>query len=281
MRKHAVVAYGLIFPAFAMWALFFILPVGVVGYLSLFKTNFINTTFVGLANYARLLRDPAFGETLGNSFLYVAFIPTTSLILAIGLALAVYNDSKRMQSYLRAMIYVPTVVAGVILTMVWRWVFHPVSGLANWLLSMVGIESVIWMGGRLSAIIGISVVILSFSCGGQLVIIMASMLSIPHEIVEAARIDGASWLQVKMRIVLPLLVPIIMLCLLVAVIGAMQIWETIFLMSPTQDAHNLMYSIYFTGFQMGRYGLASAMTIVLMVIIACVAGVQRVIERFT
>ena len=264
-----------------MWALYFVLPVGVVGYKSLFKTNFIHTEFVGLSNYGELLTNQEFGQTLANSFLYVAFIPTTSIIVAVGIALASYNDSKRMQSYLRAMIYVPTVIAGAILSMVWRWVFHPVSGLANWALGLVGIESVIWMGGRLSGIIAISIIILSYTCGGQLVIIMASMLSIPHEVIEAARIDGANWFQVKLRIILPLLVPIIMLCLLVAVIGAMQIWETIFLMAPTQDSHNLMYSIYFTGFQLGRYGLASAMTMVLMAIIACVAGVQRVIERWT
>ena len=279
--KRNLIAYSLITPALIAWILFSVLPIGIVLWLSLFDTNFIRSTFLGLGNYTRLIRDPSFGQMMANSFLFVAFIPTSSLIIAVALALSTYNESRRLQNYVRLMIYIPTVIAGAILTMVWRWVFHPVSGLVNWLLSLAGIESVIWMGGRLSSILAISMMILSYTCGGQLVIIMAAMMGISHEVVDAARIDGATWWQVKTRIVLPLLVPIMTLCYLVATIGAMQIWESIFLMAPTQEAYNLMYGIYFTGFQMGKYGLASAQTIVLMLIIGCVAGAQKVIERWT
>ena len=271
--------YLLIIPACVLFLVFCVAPIGIVAVQSLWRTNYIVSEFVGLRNYLRIFTDDDTLRVISNSFAYSALIVPGYMAIALTVVMLTFNAKPWLQAYSRFAFYLPTVIAGVILSMVWRWGFHPVGGLANWLLGLVGLGPYMWMAGRWSAIVGISIVIVMASGGGTIVILQAATLSINHEIIDAARIDGASWLQVKARIVLPIITPMILLLLLVSLIGTLQIYETIYVMYPVADAHNLMFDVYWTAFTRSRYGLASAKTMVLMGVILVAAVTQRLIQK--
>jgi multiple sugar transport system permease protein len=105
------------------------------------------------------------------------------------------------------------------------------------------------------------------------------MLSIPTALYDSARIDGASWFQIKIWIILPIVTPTIFVLSLLYMIGTFQVWETIYLLRPIQAANNLMMDVYLTGFTFSRYGMAAAKSIVLMILILSLSLIKRRIEK--
>jgi ABC-type sugar transport system permease subunit len=257
-------------------------PVVMVLRLSLFDTNYISYTYVGLRNYVEIFMEPAYWERLYTSFLYTAILVPAGLIVSTVVSLYVINMKKWVQNYVRFVVYIPIFAAGIIMSTVWRYIFHARYGLLNWLIGLMGIEPVIWLGSKYTAMIGICTAILVCSIGFQVVVLVASMLSVTNEIFDAARIDGASWWQIKLRILLPMQIPTISLMAMLSMIGTMQIWETIYMMTgggPMDSTANLMYDVYQTGFLYSRYGLASAKTIVLMLLILGMTLVKQRLEK--
>ena len=272
------VPYLLLVPAVLACLLVSVWPILQVGHLSFFKSNYITTVFIGLRNYIGLFHDEIFLNRLSNSLLYALYMTAGNTAFVLVVSLMVFNMSKRVQSVIRFVFYIPVFAAGVILSMVWRWIFHPVAGMGNWLLGLLNIAPVIWMGNRHIAIAAISFILVISNAGGALVIYLAAMLSIPTSAIESARIDGASWLQIKLRIVVPIIAPTIYLMSTLMLIGAFMVFETIYLMSPIEQAQNMMLDIYRTAFNYSHYGLASAKSIVLMGIILAIAVIKRRLE---
>lgn len=242
----------------------YVIPIAILGRLSLFKTDYISSKFVGFSNYMKVLKDPGI---FINSFMYAALLFAGGLLLAVFLSLVVLNMGRGAQSYLRFITFIPGLTAGVIISTVWRWIFHPRSGLANWVLGLFGAEPVMWMAYRFIAIGAIAFIVIISSQAMQVMILQAVIKGIDTQVYEAAGIDGASWLQIKIKIVLPALMPTIGFLGLLAIIAGFQIWETIMLMSPITSAYNLMYDAYSTAFRLSKYGLGAAKSIILMLII--------------
>ena len=136
-----------------------------------------------------------------------------------------------------------------------------------------------WMGYRGTAILGISIVLTSVALGFYTLVYMTSLLSVPTEIIDAACIDGATTRRMRFSILVPIISPTIKLISLLVAIGAMQVWETIYMMAPVHSATNLMYDLYQTAFRFSRHGLGAAKSVVLMTIIVVLAVVKRRIER--
>ncbi len=272
-------AYILLLPAMCFFALFSVAPIVIVGRLSLFKTNYITSKFVGLANYVKIFTEPDIMATILNSFVYAIWLVVGGVTVGITTSLLIIDMRKRVHDVMRFVFYIPVFASGIIIATVWRWILHPQIGLANWFLSLVGIEPVMWLGFRFVAISVLSIMIVSVSMGATLVIYLAAMLSIPSTLFDSAKIDGATSCQIKTRIILPIITPTIFMRTLISMIGAMQIWETIYLMRPIVAANNLMFDIYLTGFTFSRYGLAAAKTLVLMLLILGMSIAKRRLER--
>ena len=280
MRRPQLLIPALLLPAVLTQSIAVLLPLAMVLRLSIFEVNYISkSTFVGLRNFAAAVVDPLFRQSVYNSLTFAAFIVPVLTFGPLFMALLVINESRRLQTYVRAVFYLPSFASGIILATVWRWIFHPTkAGIVNWVLSLAGLGPVFWMGERLTAIFVISVIVIMSGSGGFLILYLATMMSVGTEMYDAARADGATWWQIKTRIIVPMISPTIALIALVSMIGAMQMWALVFLLTnggPAQGTTTVMFDIYRTGMLYGRHGLAAAKSVLLMVAILVLAIVQR------
>ena len=268
--------YVFIAPAAVIFILAVLLPlIMLVGY-SFYKTDFIITKFVGLKNYAKIIQDRAFKTSLVNTFMYAGFNVVGTNVFALLAALFVYDMAKQAQDYLRFVLYVPSFTSGVVMAAAWKWIFHPTKeGLINYLIG----RQVVWMFDRLTAILPISFIIcLSFS-GFAFTVYLAALLNVPKEIIDSAKMDGANLRQIKMRILLPNILPHISLLTLLSMIGGFQIYEYVLILAPHEFSASMLLNVYRTAFQYGRYGYASAKSVVMVLIVFAAGLIKRRIER--
>lgn len=276
------VAYLLVLPAVLLFMAFPFVATYLVGHLSLFDTNYVITKFVGLGNYVRLLTDPTFWKSMCNSIIYCLVIIPSSVVFALILSIGISDYRPRVQNAFRIAFYIPSFSAGIIIANVWKWIFDYRYGLANWLVGIVGIKPVMWLASPAYAMAAVSIMILFATVGGYLMMYSASIMSIPHEVLEQSRVDGASWLQQKLRIVVPMIMPTVLLSVVLMMIAVMQMWEFIYQLTyggPSGGTASPVFDIYITGFEQGRYGYASAKALILLVVILAMALVKKQIEK--
>ena len=251
--------WALLAPAVVLCVLFTLWPLVEVVRLSLQTTDFITTRFVGLQNYARIFRDPAFLRSIANSGWYILFTTVLRVGGALLIVLQVVDLPKRWHDGARFAFFIPGLCAGIIIAALWRWVFHW-NGPVN---SLLGIK-VAWFGSGLTAIPVISLILVAATLGGVVIILLASALSIDPALYDAARIDGASPRQIKRLITVPIIMPMVWLMILLSMIAGPQIFEYIWALAPATHSATMTFQIFTTAFQAGNHGRAAAQAIVLL-----------------
>ena len=264
------IPYLLILPALVIYIVFSLIPLAGVFRLSLYRTNFVRTSFVGLANYVRLFSDPEFWQTFGNSWLYLMGLPI-SIFISVSFAIMIYRVSEGWQTYARVMVYLPGFLGAIILSATWRWVWAADGGLVN---QIIG-RDIPWFTSRWTSIPPIVASSLVTGWGGSLIYYCAGLQAISPDVLEAARVDGASWRQIKYRILLPNLYKLIMLMVLLGTSGCFQEFYWVELLAPYDYAGTLMWKMYNVAFKHSKYGYGSAYSVVLMFIILAIVMVQR------
>lgn len=266
--------YVLLAPLMICLALFVVWPIAELFIISLQRTDFIRSEFVGLANYARVIRDPVFLRAALNSLAYMGLMMLFTVGGALSIALLVMGESKRWHDVTRVLVYLPMLSAGLVIAQVWKWIFH-IHGPINWLLG----TNISWFAQGYTAIPAVSLIVSVSGIGGTCIVILASITSIDHSLYDAAKIDGASWWQIKLRIVLPLIMPTVAITMLMAAIAAPQIFENIYALAPFEHSATVGWRIYVEAFQMSRHGPGAAMSVYLMVVLFGMAWLKTRIER--
>ena len=225
--------------------------------------------WVGFENYKTLFfEDPLALHSLNITILFT--IVSIPLNIVFGLALAMLlNTSIRGLAIFRTIFYLPAILSGVAVALMWRWIFSTEFGLLNALLSMIGIEGPAWLTDRIWVLPSF-VIMRLWSVGGGMIIYLAGLQSIPTNLYEAAKIDGANWWHQTRFITLPMLSPTIFFQLIVGFIFSMQIFTEAFIMTNGGPADaSLFYLLYLfrTAFQYFDMGYASALAWVLFVVI--------------
>ena len=225
--------------------------------------------WVGFENYKTLFfEDPLALHSLNITILFT--IVSIPLNIVFGLALAMLlNTSIRGLAIFRTIFYLPAILSGVAVALMWRWIFSTEFGLLNALLSMIGIEGPAWLTDRIWVLPSF-VIMRLWSVGGGMIIYLAGLQSIPSNLYEAANIDGANWWHRTRFITLPMLSPTIFFQLIVGFIFSMQIFTEAFIMTNGGPADaSLFYLLYLyrTAFQYFDMGYASALAWVLFVVI--------------
>mgnify|MGYP001616643821 FL=1 len=259
--------------ALTLWAVVAVLR------LSLYDSNVVSERFVGLANYGELVRDPAFAQNLGNSLAYALLLIPGQALAPLALGLLIYDVPRSLRNLTVFGLYLPSFTAGIVISTVWRWIWHPTGGLANWLLGLVGLGPVMWMAYRVTAIPAISMMISASTMGFCALIYAAAILAVGQDVIDAARIDGAGGWRIRVGIILPMISSTVRLLTLLALVAAFQMWESIYMMAPVTGAYNLMYDMFQTAFRFSRHGLGAAKAVVLMAICAVLAAGKRRLER--
>lgn len=276
------VAYLLLLPSVLLFLAFPFLATYLVGHLSMFDTNYVVSKFVGFGNYVKLMLDPTFWQSMCNAIIYCAMIIPTMVVVALVLSILISDFRPKTQNAFRIVFYIPGFTAGIIIASVWKWIYNYQFGLANWLVGLVGIKPVMWLASQSYAMVGVSIMIILATLGGTLMLYSAAIMAIPHEILEQSRVDGASWLQTKVKIVVPMIMPTVLLSIVLIMIGTMQMWEFIYQLTyggPAGGTASPVFDIWLTAFTYGKYGLASAKSLVLLVVILAMALIKRQIEK--
>jgi multiple sugar transport system permease protein len=238
-------------------------------YISLTRWEIVTpSVWVGAAQYVKLFNDDRFWLSLYNTSYYVFVGVPLHLFFALLAALAV-NMNLRGIHFFRTAYYVPSLTPVVANSILWVWIFHPEWGLANAFLDWIGLEGLYWLQDpRLAKP---ALIVMSFwSIGGQMVILLAGLKGIPVPLYEAASIDGANWWARFWRITLPLLTPALFFNLIIAIIGAFQIFTQAYIMTDGGPNYStLFYLLYLfrAAFENFRMGYASAMAWVLFIIV--------------
>tara|TARA_B100001250_G_scaffold26012_1_gene21495 strand:+ start:1784 stop:2701 length:918 start_codon:yes stop_codon:yes gene_type:complete len=241
-----------------------------------------NPEWIGFDNYKKLFfEDELALHSLNITILFT--IVSIPLNILFGLALAMLlNTSIRGLAIFRTIYYLPAILSGVAVALMWRWIFSTEFGLLNALLDIIGIEGPAWLTDRIWVLPSF-VIMRLWSVGGGMIIYLAGLQSIPTNLYEAANIDGANWWHKTRFITLPLLSPTIFFQLIVGFIFSMQIFTEAFIMTNGGPADaSLFYLLYLyrQAFQYFDMGYASALAWVLFVVILFLTIVMFKTSRF-
>jgi multiple sugar transport system permease protein len=273
----------------AGWLLLFLLPSGVPlllftflpmvtsAWVSLHEWNLISSMrWVGLDNYRHLLTDPFTRRVFANTALYIlGYLP---LVYAGGVGLAVILHRRfRARSFFRAAYFLPVVTSWVVVALVWKWLLNPANGLVNQLLGLLHLPQPGWWTDPAWAMPSVILASAWKDLGFVMVILLAGLQSIPDELYEAARIDGASAWQQFRKITLPLLSPATLFVVIISLINGFQVFDQVFVMTgggPAGASQVAVGHIYDLTFRYGRAGEASALSWLLFVVILAVTAIQ-------
>ncbi|WP_158560586.1 carbohydrate ABC transporter permease [Paenibacillus contaminans] len=265
----------------APFALFFLVfevyPMIRAFYISLFDYGLGNQSWIGLDNYTYLLKDDVFIRSVVNTFGFVAGTVPLTFIFALFVASMIYKKNKYISSFFRGAFYLPVVTSQVILSLVWAWIYNPVNGMANYMLSGFGIEPVMWTSDSRVALPALIIIVVTFNVGQPIILFLAAMGNISTDYYEAADLDGANGLHKFWHITMPLLKPTSLYILVMSTIWAFQTFVVVQLMTgggPNYATSTIMYLLYNTAFVYGKLGMASAMGILITALISVVAFAQ-------
>ncbi|THF77309.1 carbohydrate ABC transporter permease [Cohnella fermenti] len=271
------------------WGFFFILPFLLVFaafeiypfldaiYLSLFDYGIGRKEWIGFGNYSHLLGDDVFLKSIRNTFLLVLGVVPLSVGFSLAAASIVIHKSAAVASFFRASFYLPIVTSQVILSIAWLWIYNPMTGVANYGLSLFGIEPVMWLSDSSVTLVAVIIVVITWCVGQPFILYLAGLGGIPSSYYEAASIDGASPWRKFWSITLPLLKPTTLYVVVTTTIGAFQTFVVIQLLTgggPNYSTTTIMYMLYETAFKYGNLGLASAMGVLLAVLISIFSLIQ-------
>jgi multiple sugar transport system permease protein len=261
-HREAVWAYALISPWLIGFIVFTAGPMIASLYFSLTEYDVINPPrFIGLANWRSMFaEDPLFWHSLKVTLMYAVAALPLGLVLGLALALLLNAEVPGLMFW-RTIYYMPSVVSGVAVAVLWSYVFNPRFGILNWLLSLVGIKGPGWLSSTDWALPAMIIMSL-WGVGGGMITYLAGLQGIPTALYEAATIDGATKWQRFWRITLPLITPVIFYNLVTGIIGAFQYFTAAYVMTNGGPANaTLFYNLYLyrNTFRYGRLGFGSAM----------------------
>jgi multiple sugar transport system permease protein len=262
------------------WIIGFILfgggPIIASAVISLTNWSLLSSPeWAGLANYRRLAADPLFLITLKNTLIYAIGSVGLGVIAAFLLALLL-NQKVWGMALFRTIFYLPSVVSGIAVALLWVNIFHPDFGLINYALSWIGIQGPGWLTSPSWAMPALIIMSL-WGVGGGMVIYLAGLQSIPEHLYEAAALDGAGPLRKFWHVTVPMMSPVIFFNMIVGFIGSLQAFVLIFVMTNGGPANaTLVYGLYLfrNAFQFFEMGYASAMAWVLFAVIMIITAVQ-------
>ncbi len=286
---------GDLFRGDRLWGILFIMPlmIGLVIFLlvPLLRSAYLGFTnfnvleaphFIGVRNYLDLFqKDRMFQKAFLNTLLFTAGLVPLNVVLAVVTSLLL-NQVRKLASLFRAVYFIPVITSEVVFSVVWLWIWNYDYGLVNYILRTVGIAGPNWLGDSNWAMSSVIITRVLKNLGMNVVIILASLQSIPEMYYEAAELDGAGWFKKTIHVTLPELGPVIFLTLMVTVIGAFKVFGSIYVLTgggPAGSTNVLVMYLYQMGFKTFEYGKASAIGMVIFVIVCILTLVQWTLRK--
>lgn len=268
----------LLLPALLLLLVFTVWPTLNAFWLSFHRENLLGTErdWVGLANYAELLRDPAFWRAVGATFLFAAVVVPVQLLLGLLAALMVARPFPGVALF-RTLFFLTTAVPTAVAAVAWGWYLHPIGGTVNRWLEAVGLPAQPWLTSPELALPTLAIVTAWAGVGFTAILLTAGLQQIPEDLYEAARIDGAgAWTQFW-YITLPMLSPTLFLVALLTVLTSLTAFGQIHLLTrggPMESTTVWIYRIYQDAFFNFRFSYAAAQSVALFLVLLLLAALQ-------
>ncbi len=262
--------YLFLLPAAMVLIVFFFIPFFQTFGLSFFdySSSLYNPTFSGIDNYTKLFKEPIFYKVMFNTFMYlviaVPFLVTFPLLVAI-----LINQKIRGITLYKILIYFPVIVSIVVAAIAFKWLYAG-QGILNYALSLLNIPPIGWLVDTNWALFSVAIVTIWKGIGYYMMIYLASLMSVPQDLYEACDIDGANFWQKHLTVTIPHIMPTIALVSTISTISAMKVFAEIYVMTkggPLDSSKTIVYYIYERAFENLDLGYASAMAVVLLVIV--------------
>lgn len=258
----------LLLPACLIFTVFIFWPILNTIYLSFFNWNMIskNKKFVFLENYISVLTEGIIYKSLGNTFLYIILLIFLNFILPYIVAYVLAHMISKLKNFYRVMIFFPSIISLVVGSLIFLWIFNPMVGPISKIYRIFGVESPFWLKTNGLVILLITLITAWKIFGYNLILLLAGVLEVPTELIESAKLDKLSNLQIFIYIVLPMTSSTSLYVLIITIVyGLQQVFVPINVLTqggPNNGSTNLVYSIFqyaFTFFQTGR---ASALAVI-------------------
>jgi multiple sugar transport system permease protein len=278
-------------PALTAIALFFAIPA--IGALALSFTDFdiyaladlANLRFVGFDNYARLFGNPLFWRAMGNTLWFVVVGVPVTVALSLGAAVLLDARTLRWKPVWRVALFAPYVTTLVATAVVWRYLLHTRYGLVNYVLGWFGLGPIDWLGSPTASLPAILIFVAWKTFGYNMVIFLAALQTVPQELHEAARIDGAGPFTRLRHVTLPAIAPTVLLVSILSIAGFFQLFAEPYVMTqggPAQSTVTILYFMYEEGFKWWNLGTGSAVAFILFLCILVVTLLQlAIVNRMT
>ena len=262
--------YLFLLPAAAVMIVFFFIAFFQTFGLSFFdySSSLYNPNFVGADNYIKLFKEPVFYKVMFNTFMYlviaVPFLVTFPLFLAI-----LINQKIRGITLYKILLYLPVIVSIVVAAIAFKWLYAG-QGILNYILSLFHIKSIGWLVDTKWALFSVALVTIWKGIGYYMMIYLASLMSVPQDLYEACDIDGANFITKHLTVTIPHIMPTIALVSTISTISAMKVFAEIYVMTkggPLNSTKTIVYYIYERAFENLDLGYASALAVVLLVVV--------------
>lgn len=275
---------GLLFvlPSLVFVVIFFLVPLGMTVWMSLHNWPLLGKhSFTGLENYQDLLSDDTFWSSLGFTTRYTLLVTPLIFVVAYALALLV-NRAARWVGLFRTIYFLPVVIGLGTSSLLWVWMFNDQVGILQLVLTRLNLISEPVLGNYGTAFAAVLVSVVWKTVGFTMILLLVGMQSIPDELYEAARIDGASPWQSQRFITIPLLRRTFALALILSVIGSYLAFDQFYIMTgggPNNSTITVVYWIYRASFTYFKLGYGSALSLLLMLILTAISIVQLLVLR--
>ena len=262
--------YLFLLPAGIVLLIFFFIPFFQTFFLSFsdYSTSIYYPSFCGVQNYVNLFHNPVFYKVLINTFLYLILAVPILATFPLFLAILINQQIKGITLY-KILIYLPVIVSIVVAAIAFKWLYAD-QGILNFLVTSLGFEKIGWLTDPKWALFSVVLVTIWKGIGYYMIIYLAALMSVPKELYEACDIDGANFLTKHLTVTIPHIMPTIALVTTISAISAMKVFAEIYVMTkggPLNSSKTIVYYIYEKAFENLDLGVASAMAVVLLVIV--------------
>ena len=262
--------YLFLLPAAVVLVIFFFIPFFQTFLLSFldYSHNIYKPEFIRLENYINLFKNPIFYKVLWNTFIYLFVAVPILAIVPLFLAILINQKIKGVTLY-KILIYLPVIVSIVVAAIAFKWLYAD-QGILNYLVTKLGMEPIGWLTDPNFALYSVIIVTIWKGIGYYMIIYLAALMSVPKELYEACDIDGANFLTKHLTVTVPHIMPTIALVTTISAISAMKVFAEIYVMTkggPLNSSKTIVYYIYERAFENLDLGFASAMAVVLLIIV--------------
>lgn len=271
--------YAVVFPKVLVFTAILVVPFFGAVYISLHQWDPLASThpFVGFENYVTLFQDPVFWKSLRNTVAFSLGLLLVDVPIALGLALLLDKNLRGTRVYSTA-IFLPVVTSWVVVSLIWTWIYNPNYGLLNNILETLGLPTLQWLNSTDTAMLSIILMSIWKHVGFNMVLFLSGLKSIPDHYYEAAKMDGANRIQRFRYITIPLLKSTYLMVVIVTMILSFRLFTQVFVMTgggPVNSTYSLVFYFYEQGFNQFKLGYASAIAVVLFVVVFTLSLLQQ------